>query len=292
MDPGLPAADFRLVPVGRALTPWREPAEVPVEGGPGAIEVAPEFAEALEDIERGSHLLVLGFLHLADRGVLTASPRKIDPEAPPRGVFASRSPARPNPISVSVVRLLAREGRRLEVDPLDLADGTPIVDLKSFGLGWDSVFAARRVRALRQHALSDLQLRSFLARDLKNHLGAAWDHPEARFGLDAVVQAIRFFDEDARSERLHLRVNRASTVTDALMGMTGASLGGGRLRLAADGGPLAIDFDCGGRTLRVAAPDLAEPPLLGLASLAARARARRGGDVPEAQARPLHGPVR
>ena len=95
----------------------------------GFIEVLPEFAEGLTDIEGFSHLYVLWVFHEAEGYELLFTPPTDDR---PHGVFATRSPRRPNPLGLTVVRLLGREGRRLRVAGLDMLDGTPVLDLKPY----------------------------------------------------------------------------------------------------------------------------------------------------------------
>jgi len=101
------------------------------EGAPEALlEVDPAFAEALHRIEPGDELIVLTWLHLADRGVLQTHPMG-DTRIPLTGVFRTRSPDRPNPIGVHRVTVTAVEGpTTIRVGALEAIDGTPIVDLK------------------------------------------------------------------------------------------------------------------------------------------------------------------
>jgi tRNA-Thr(GGU) m(6)t(6)A37 methyltransferase TsaA len=100
------------------------------EGAPAAhIDFAPAVAAALADIAVGDELLLLTWLHAADRSVLAVHPRD-DPERPLTGVFSTRSPDRPNPIGLHRVRVLARDGLRIEVANLEAIDGTPVLDVK------------------------------------------------------------------------------------------------------------------------------------------------------------------
>lgn len=231
--------------VGHVRSPWRAHADIPIQGAKALVEVLPAYEAALDGIERSSHLVVLAWLHEARRDVLSARPRKLDPGAPPCGVFASRSPARPNPIALCVVRLLRREGLRLHVDPLDLIDGTPVVDLKSYGPGMDGVFSARICRRIGPWALGDERLSAFLAIDLANHLGDAASDPEARMSLAAVFVAVRRFGVDARDSALRVRVNRLGVATDALMGLMGATFSSGRIAAVPEAGPLRFGFSRG-----------------------------------------------
>jgi len=93
------------------------------------VEVFEEFAEGLVDIDGFSHLLIVAHLHRADRAMLTVTPPMDDRS---HGVFATRSPMRPNHIAVSVVELVEVAGRALRVRGLDLLDGTPVLDIKPF----------------------------------------------------------------------------------------------------------------------------------------------------------------
>jgi tRNA-Thr(GGU) m(6)t(6)A37 methyltransferase TsaA len=127
------AADFALVPVGTVRSPLVEPRQAPKQGresGPEAVvEILPAYAGALEGLADGDELLVLCWMHLARRDLLRVHPRG-DAANPERGVFATRSPVRPNPIAVEAVRLVRREGLRLIVRGLDAVDGTPVLDIK------------------------------------------------------------------------------------------------------------------------------------------------------------------
>lgn len=126
-------AEMGLLPVGRVESPLTSVAEAPRqadEGAPSAwLVFEPTFGEAASGIAPGDELLVLTWLHLADRSVLSTRPRD-DPARPLTGVFSTRSPDRPNPIGLHKVRALAVDGLRVEVDHLEALDGTPIVDVK------------------------------------------------------------------------------------------------------------------------------------------------------------------
>jgi len=125
---------YTLRPVGVVRSRLSVPAEAPnqaFEGAPEAVlEIAPAFADALHRIRAGDELIVLTWLHLADRDVLQTHPTG-DTNIPLTGVFRTRSPDRPNPIGVHRVTVTALEGpTTLRVDALEAIDGTPIVDVK------------------------------------------------------------------------------------------------------------------------------------------------------------------
>ncbi len=111
------------------------------KGVEGYIEILPEYEEALRGLEGFSHLIVIAYLHKVrdlERRVLKVKPKKWAklgiPEyaIPEIGVFATDSPHRPNPIAITIVELLAIEGRKLKVRGLDLYNGTPILDIKPY----------------------------------------------------------------------------------------------------------------------------------------------------------------
>jgi len=125
---------YVLHPIGVVRSALRAPADAPnqaFEGAPGAeLEIDPAFSDALQRIRVGDELIVLTWLHLADRAVLQTHPTG-DPGILLTGVFRTRSPDRPNPLGVHRVTVTALEGpTRLRVDALEAIDGTPIVDLK------------------------------------------------------------------------------------------------------------------------------------------------------------------
>ena len=100
------------------------------EGAPEAwLDIEPQFALAMVGIESGDNLMLLTWLHRADRSVLQVHPRS-DPQRRLTGVFATRSPARPNPIGLHRVTVLEVTEQKLRVAPLEAIDGTPVVDIK------------------------------------------------------------------------------------------------------------------------------------------------------------------
>jgi len=123
--------DVRPIGVVRSALGAKEDApNQAYEGAPPAVlEIEPAFADALHLIEPGDVLIVLTWLHLADRSVLKTHPRD-DESIPLTGVFRTRSSERPNPIGVHRVTVTARDGTTVHVDALEAIDGTPIVDLK------------------------------------------------------------------------------------------------------------------------------------------------------------------
>jgi len=126
---------YAMRPIGFVRSPYRETSEVPK--GPaaehraeGTLDVRPELEAGLQDVEGFSHLFVVWVFDRAE-GFELVSAVPLDQETP-HGVFASRSPRRPNPIGLTVVELLGRDGPRLRVRGVDMLDGTPILDIKPY----------------------------------------------------------------------------------------------------------------------------------------------------------------
>lgn len=125
---------FTMKPIGIVRTPYNDVAQIPKGRGAehhaeGVLEILPEYEQGLADVEGFSHLYVLWVFDRAGGSSLIATPPS---DNKPHGVFATRSPARPNPIGLTVVTLLRREGTHLFVRGVDMLDGTPILDIKPY----------------------------------------------------------------------------------------------------------------------------------------------------------------
>jgi tRNA (adenine37-N6)-methyltransferase len=130
----IPEPLFTPRAIGVARTPFKQTSEVPKGPGTkheanGTLEILPEFEAGLTDIEGFSHLYVLWVFDRSQGFDLLGAPPG---EEIPHGVFATRSPRRPNPIALTVVELLRREGTSLHVHGVDMLDGTPILDIKPY----------------------------------------------------------------------------------------------------------------------------------------------------------------
>jgi tRNA-Thr(GGU) m(6)t(6)A37 methyltransferase TsaA len=128
-------ASYEMRPIGFVRSPFRAVEEIPKGLGAqheadGVLDILPELAAGLADVEGFSHLYVIWVFDRAPAAELVARP----PSDPGRshGVFATRSPLRPNPIGLTVVELRRRDGHRLHVRGVDMLDGTPILDLKPY----------------------------------------------------------------------------------------------------------------------------------------------------------------
>ena len=121
-------------PIGIIQTPFEDIAGMPIQpsaadGVRGQVEVYPEYAQALQDLDGFSHIILLYHLHRSQGYNLKVVPFLDTQE---RGLFATRAPKRPNPIGLSVVRLLAVEPPNLKVENVDMLNGTPLLDIKPY----------------------------------------------------------------------------------------------------------------------------------------------------------------
>jgi len=137
----LPAKpDAGVFYIGRIHTPWRERKDCPKNARESdavcTVELEPRFAEGLKDVESCSHIILLYWMDKAPRNLVLQAPKHYGTQ---RGTFALRSPARPNPIAMSVVKLLGIDGNTLKVVGLDCLDGTPLLDIKPYFASVDSV---------------------------------------------------------------------------------------------------------------------------------------------------------
>jgi tRNA-Thr(GGU) m(6)t(6)A37 methyltransferase TsaA len=149
-----------FLPIGTIYTPYKELAGMPIQPTgskevKGRIEILPEYAPGLLDLDGFSHLILLYLFHRAEGYTLQPRPYL---NSRSRGVFATRAPRRPNPIGLSIVRLERLEGEVLHISDVDMVDGTPLLDIKPYvpafdhrasaKIGW---LTARPLRNARQH---------------------------------------------------------------------------------------------------------------------------------------------
>jgi tRNA-Thr(GGU) m(6)t(6)A37 methyltransferase TsaA len=125
--------DYQMHPIGIIHSPFTDKSQTPIQASrsqvTGFVEIYPEFAEGLQDLEGFSHIILLYVFHESIGYSLRVKPFLDDQE---RGLFATRYPARPNPIGFSVVRLISQIGSVLEVEGVDMLDGTPLLDIKPY----------------------------------------------------------------------------------------------------------------------------------------------------------------
>ena len=124
---------YDITPIGVIRSELTSRQRAPRQGNKGApdawIEIDPLISEGLEGIAVGCEIVLITWLHRANRGILKVHPRG-DRDRPVTGVFSTRSPDRPNPIGLHRVSVLEISGNRMKVGPLEAIDGTPVVDIK------------------------------------------------------------------------------------------------------------------------------------------------------------------
>ena len=132
--------DASLYYIGRIHTPWKQRKDCPKNARESddvcTVELDARWAHALKDIETCTHLVLLYWMDRSRRDIVLQMPRHYGVQ---RGTFALRSPARPNPIAMSVVRLIKVDGNKLAVVGLDCLDGTPLLDIKPYFASTDAV---------------------------------------------------------------------------------------------------------------------------------------------------------
>ena len=126
--------EIKYHPIGVVHSPFKEPKGTPIqpagaENTEGTVELFPEYAEGLKDLEEFSHIILIYHFHLSKKASLKVKPY-MDDEI--HGVFAMRAPSRPNPVGLSVVRLAGIEKNILHIRDVDIVDGTPLLDIKPY----------------------------------------------------------------------------------------------------------------------------------------------------------------
>ena len=132
--------EITYTPIGTIHSPFHDLSGMPIQpssesSAPGTVDLLPEYTGGLKDLEGFSHIILIYHLHHSHLYSLTITPFL---DSKPHGVFATRAPRRPNPIGLSVVRLLRIENNLLQVDNLDILDGTPLLDIKPYVPAFDS----------------------------------------------------------------------------------------------------------------------------------------------------------
>ena len=152
---------IRYRPIGVVHSPFKKIEGVPIQpagakGIRGMVKIFPPFSEGLRDLAGFSHVMLIYHFHLAKNFVLRVKPFL---DNRPRGLFATRAPKRPNPIGLSVVRLIRRRGSELWISDVDVVDGTPLLDIKPYVPVFDAP-RSPRIGWLRKNVNRTLQARA------------------------------------------------------------------------------------------------------------------------------------
>ena len=139
-------SEYKFTPIGIIKSPFKSPDECPKggchhKGVPATIELNPEFQEGLLDLDGFSHLILVWVFHQSQGFKLLAKPPHDDAQ---HGVFATRSPHRPNPVGLTVVKLIKVEGNIIHIEDPDMVDGTPLLDIKPYLLPPDALGEVKR----------------------------------------------------------------------------------------------------------------------------------------------------
>ena len=206
-----------LNPVGIVKSPITDSHSMPLTGSEARIEIFPQFSAALERIEEYSHLWILTWFHQAARDATTVVPMKVNPLSHKYGVFAIRSPVRPNPIALTLVKLERVQGNTIYVTGLDAIDKSPILDIKPYYEN-DVVFSPRTpyIAPLKP----DLLKESLLKQAITHHGEICSDLLIAvRMALIANSQL-----EYIKSLKVKVKVSGTPCLADTLQGLCRARL--------------------------------------------------------------------
>ncbi len=125
---------IKYKPIGIIHSPFKVPKGTPIQataakGAVGTVELFPEYVKGLDDLEAFSHIILIYHFHLVKTSLLKVKPYM---DKKPRGVFATRAPSRPNPIGISIVRLIGIDKNIIHIEDVDILDGTPLLDIKPY----------------------------------------------------------------------------------------------------------------------------------------------------------------
>ena len=232
---------MELKTIGIVRSEVKNRRQMPRLGASASVELCDEYRAGLLRLEKHSHLWVLAWMDEAERDLLQVIPRGIEDRSARNlhGVFAVRSPARPNPIGLTLARVVRVWGGTIEFDRLDFADGTPVIDLKPYFVSRDMVFSATNIQIGRPGD-REAAREALLAQAVNCH---GEQCAELELGVDLYTEFRAAALGLAEPERLKVTApaDRPHLV-DALMGMTRTSLGRGTLALG-EGGVVRVEHD-------------------------------------------------
>jgi len=206
-----------LKPIGIVESLITNRDDMPTNGIQARIRVFPAYIGALERIEEYSHLWILTWFHQAPRDVTTAVPSKVNPLSHKFGVFALRSPSRPNPVALTLVKLERLEENTLYVTGLDAIDGSPVIDIKPY-FEHDTVFSPRtpQISPLSQNALQKTLLKQAVT-----HHGETC--PDLLLAVRMALSADKLLGY-IKSPNVQVQVYGSSCLADTIQGLCRARL--------------------------------------------------------------------
>lgn len=215
--------EYVLRPVGYVRNEVATPDQIPYNGAPSVLELLPEYASAAAGLELG-YVWVVTWLHLSERRAARGQGAEM------RGSFASRTPSRLNPVGLTVARLVAIEGARMEVDALDVCSGTPLLDVKPYVREFDCVFGPADP-AWRRAAAPEQRLARHV-RTIERFCGPLTPHTALAARVALAVD--RDLDRPANSREVSWRCCCDPVVAGGIQAVCGAPLGDPRFTLGAD----------------------------------------------------------
>lgn len=228
---------------------------MPMHGVPATLEVFPKYADGLLHIEENSHIWVLGWYLNVEREQLQIARPEYPTGHRRRGVFGLRSTTRPNSIALTSARVLTVHDSTLELEQIDLLDGTPILDVKRYSPSRDAVFSARSSR----ETLAEIAL---LTESEELEHAAAIFHggltPTMVAGARLIQYVCRLWSARPKDDDLRVEISYRpgyAELTDAIQGITTATVGSGRLTFHGDDG---IRFRNDSRTLMATPRDISQ----------------------------------
>ncbi|MDD2553851.1 MAG: tRNA (N6-threonylcarbamoyladenosine(37)-N6)-methyltransferase TrmO [Desulfotomaculaceae bacterium] len=204
-------------PIGVVKSDYLDAGTIQEPQQKAVIEVFPKYADALRQIEKNSHLWVLTWFHLARRDRLVVSPYRMNPNSPDYGVFALRTPVRPNPVALILVELHKIEGMSLYVAGLDAVNGTPVIDIKPYYEN-DIVFSPRtpNIQPSKREMLQDI----FFRQAVTHHQEEC---PSLLMAVRMAVIASERFG-NLNSPDLQVTVEGSPCLADTIQGLSRARL--------------------------------------------------------------------
>lgn len=182
---------FTLNPIGYVENNISNRKDIKSPGIKSSIYIYEEYIEGLKHLDENSHIIILCYFDKSNRSTLKVFPQKYGIKSTiEKGVFATRSPDRPNPIAISVSRLLEISHNKIIVDPLDVINSTPVIDIKPYSVDSDAIFNIEGPNKHREyHTLPEDKLYDFLSRGLNNYIFSK-DHT-FNLGINSIIKLIQ-----------------------------------------------------------------------------------------------------